>query len=209
MDDNDAFPLPSNMPSSWTRELTLQLLQHVTPEDYPAAKRLPFTDNGVPVCYLIASGSVSVHRNADNLMFYRISAPLVLGLGMIRDVYMQTQEPCRVAKLPLPEAHQLIRDNDLWELFARHMTILSSKLYSHSKLLTAPTSYETIRTLLISLMSEPEAIRATTTAERYIRDRTLLSRSGIMKILSALKAGGYIVMEEGRLLEIKKLPLKY
>lgn len=209
MDDNDAFPLPSNLPSSWTQALTRQLLQHVNLEDYAAAQRLPFVDNDVPVCYLIASGSVSVHRNADNLMIYRISAPLVLGLGMIRDVYIQTQEPCRLATLPLPQAHQLIQDNNLWELFARHMTMLSSKLYSHSKLLTAPTSYETTRTLLIALMREPEALRANTSAERYIRDRTLLSRSGVMKILSALKAGGYIVIEEGRLREIKKLPLKY
>jgi uncharacterized membrane protein len=29
------------------------------------------------------------------------------------------------------------------------------------------------------------------TAERYIRDKTQLSRSGVMRILADLKAGGY------------------
>lgn len=47
------------------------------------------------------------------------------------------------------------------------------------------------------------------TAEKYIREKTHLSRSGVMRILADLKTGGFIEMEEGRLIKINKLPAKY
>jgi hypothetical protein len=36
--------------------------------------------------------------------------------------------------------------------------------------------------------------------------KTQLSRSGVMRILADLKTGGFIEMEEGRLIKINKLP---
>jgi CRP-like cAMP-binding protein len=71
------------------------------------------------------------------------------------------------------------------------------------------TSYELICQQLVQLMNEDESYRRGITAERYIRDKTQLSRSGVMRILADLKAGGYVEMEEGRLIKINKLPAKY
>ncbi|CAM6830726.1 helix-turn-helix domain-containing protein [Klebsiella michiganensis] len=51
--------------------------------------------------------------------------------------------------------------------------------------------------------------RHSVTAEKYIREKTRLSRSGVMRILAALKTGGFIEMEEGKLIKINKLPAKY
>ena len=55
-------------------------------------------------------------------------------------------------------------------------------------------------------MQEPDAIRLNTTAAAYIKSRTYLSRSGIMRILSELRTGKYITMERGVLLDIHHLP---
>ena len=66
-----------------------------------------------------------------------------------------------------------------------------------------------IRQQLIKLMEEDESYRSSVTAERYIREKTQLSRSGVMRILADLKTGGFIEMEEGRLIKINKLPAKY
>ncbi|HDR2347354.1 helix-turn-helix domain-containing protein, partial [Enterobacter kobei] len=52
-------------------------------------------------------------------------------------------------------------------------------------------------------------IRLNTTAAAYIKSRTYLSRSGIMRILSELRTGKYITMERGVLLDIHHLPRKY
>ncbi|MCX3081582.1 helix-turn-helix domain-containing protein, partial [Klebsiella michiganensis] len=72
-----------------------------------------------------------------------------------------------------------------------------------------PTAYEMIRQQLIKLMEEEVDYRHSVTAEKYIREKTRLSRSGVMRILAALKTGGFIEMEEGKLIKINKLPAKY
>jgi DNA-binding IclR family transcriptional regulator len=66
-----------------------------------------------------------------------------------------------------------------------------------------------IRQQLVKLMEEDEAYRLGVTAERYIREKTQLSRSGVMRILADLKTGGFIEIDEGRLIKINKLPAKY
>ncbi|MDF3573418.1 helix-turn-helix domain-containing protein, partial [Enterobacter cloacae] len=43
----------------------------------------------------------------------------------------------------------------------------------------------------------------------YIQEYTNLARSTIIKILSDLKKGQYIVVEKGRLLNLTALPEKY
>ena len=97
----------------------------------------------------------------------------------------------------------------MWEVLAKHMVVVSSKLFSYSRQLSAPTAYEVICSQLIELMHESESLRETLSAERFIRDRTHLSRSSIMKILADLKTGGYISIENGRLVAIHHLPQKY
>ena len=58
-------------------------------------------------------------------------------------------------------------------------------------------------------MQEPEAIRKNTTAAAYIKSRTYLSRSGVIRILAELRTGKYITMERGVLIDIHHLPRKY
>ena len=120
-----------------------------------------------------------------------------------------TAETCKVSTLTVAEMQQHISDNGLWEIAAQHMIVVTNKLYSYSKQMSAPTAYEVIRNQLRELSHEPASLRENVTIERYIRDKTHLSRSSIMKILSELKTGGYIVIKDGRLCEIKHLPAKY
>jgi hypothetical protein len=70
------------------------------------------------------------------------------------------------------------------------------------------SAYEIIRTHLFELMNEPASVRNNITAANYIMDHSLLSRSGIMLILSKLKAEGYIHISRGVLTEIVNLPDK-
>ena len=58
-------------------------------------------------------------------------------------------------------------------------------------------------------MSEDARLRNSITAENYIRDKTNLSRSGIMRILSELKEGGYIEINRGILMMVHQLPEKF
>ncbi|OAT27733.1 hypothetical protein M975_4288 [Buttiauxella brennerae ATCC 51605] len=54
-------------------------------------------------------------------------------------------------------------------------------------------------------MNEPKLLRESLPAEKYIRSKTGISRSGTMRILSEMKAGGSIKMENGMLKSIDKV----
>ncbi|WP_374708446.1 helix-turn-helix domain-containing protein [Buttiauxella selenatireducens] len=71
------------------------------------------------------------------------------------------------------------------------------------------SNYELICNLLNSLNNETFEIRATTTALEYIKSRSMLSRSGIMKTLSGLKTGGYITTNKGLLVKLNVLPKRF
>jgi len=126
-----------------------------------------------------------------------------------QDGYLKTLVTCDIAILKMSTVHDVITTNQLWELVAKHMMDIAGKLFVHSKQLTAPSAYDIIRIQLNELFHEVPAIRNNITAEKYIRDKTHLSRSGVMRILAGLREGGYIEMHRGKLINIVKLPEKY
>ncbi|MEG2565997.1 MAG: helix-turn-helix domain-containing protein, partial [Acinetobacter sp.] len=84
-----------------------------------------------------------------------------------------------------------------------------SRLYTINTNLTAASAYEVIRVQLLELMNEPTEYKNNVSAAHYIRQKTGLSRSSIMKILAQLRKGNYIRIENGTLKEIYRLPHKY
>lgn len=75
--------------------------------------------------------------------------------------------------------------------------------------LVTPSVFERVRYQLYELMSKPQSIRKSVTAENYMRSKTRLSRSGIMNALSELRKGGYITIEDGHLIDIKHIPARF
>jgi len=71
------------------------------------------------------------------------------------------------------------------------------------------TTYELIRQSLMTLIAKKDELRRTINACDYIQEKTNISRSRIMKILSDLKMGNYIEIERGVLIKINKLPESY
>lgn len=208
MTDKKNSPLLLNEPSPYAKQLVDALLPYCEAKRYPKGSRLLLIKDDAKLCHLLISGSLEVHRDADSLLIVTIPAPSMVGLG-VHDAYVIAAEPCKVATLTLDEAQRHIAELNLWELVTRQMMQITSKLYTYSKQLSAPTVYEIICNQLVELINEPEALRNGIAVERYIREKTHVSRSSVMKILADLKTGGYIVIEGGRLLEIRHLPPKY
>lgn len=208
MDERALISATLNTSYPWSKTLVEALLPFATPQSYRKGIRLDFIEADKPVCRIITSGSVEVHRTADHLLMIRTRTSCIVGLS-ITGIYIVTAEPCKIATLPLDEAHQHIQKLGLWDVLAKHLVVVSSKLFSYSRQLSAPIAYEMICSQLIELMHESESMRETLSVERFIRDRTHLSRSSIMKILAGLKLGGYITIKNGRLVAIHHLPQKY
>ncbi|HBV4841644.1 TPA: helix-turn-helix domain-containing protein [Klebsiella aerogenes] len=165
------------------------------------------------LCFLLLQGSVALHRRGDGIIMNSESAPFILGvsnqLSADENLYVRALETSEIASVPLDRFNRLVAENNTWEPLARLLIYTASRVYEHCTLIAQMSAYDIIRFQLIELMQESEAIRGQTTAAAYIKSRTYLSRSGIMRILSELRAGGYITMERGVLAEIHHLPLKY
>ncbi|HAS1959698.1 winged helix-turn-helix transcriptional regulator [Enterobacter cloacae] len=176
-------------------------------------RRLSFLVGGERYCYLILKGCVMAHRESDDLAVASATAPTLVGIVNLHKLelkgYIKTLVPCEIAILKMATVHNVIDTHQLWEPLAKHMMVMAGKLFQSSEQLSAPTAYEIVRAQLNELISEAPVLRENTTAERYIRDKTHLSRSGIMRILAGLKEGGYIEMQRGLLTGIVKLPEKF
>ncbi|WP_170973609.1 winged helix-turn-helix transcriptional regulator [Citrobacter sp. wls710] len=173
-----------------------------------------YKSNNSHQCYLLLNGTIAIFRQRDGFMLNSEVAPFIFGLSNqlaeSEYLFMRSEECSTVAAIPLEKANEIIADEDLWESLSRLLIYTAGRVYDHCTRISAPTSYDIIRSQLYELIRESDEFRQHITAANYIQSRTFLSRSSIMKILAELKKGGYIVTERGVLKQIQQnIPLKY
>ena len=192
------------------------LIKHVL----PAAERVvigrgdvvPYYKDDIRQCFLLLQGSVALHRRGDGIVLNSESAPFILGVSSqfsSEHLYVRALETSEIARVPLDCFNHIVAQLDLWEHFSKLLIYTASRVYEHCAQISQMSAYDIIRFQLVELMQEPDAIRQKITAAAYIKSRTYLSRSGIMRILAELPTGKYITMERGILLDINHLPRKY
>ncbi|SAC78742.1 cAMP-binding proteins-catabolite gene activator and regulatory subunit of cAMP-dependent protein kinases [Enterobacter cloacae] len=154
-----------------------------------------------------------IHRGNDDLAMATVQGPAVIGLSNLHQTqmrgYIKTFNNCDIVTLKTDFVNETIKNHNLWEPLAYHLMGLAGKLFHSYEDLTGPSAYDIVSAQLYALSNEESSFRLNVTAESYIRDKTHLSRSGVMRILSALKEGGYIEMQRGVLLNIVKLPDRF
>ena len=192
------------------------LINHVL----PAAERVVigrgevvhYYKDDIRQCFLLLQGSVALHRRGDGIVLNSESSPFILGVSSqfsSEHLYVRALETSEIARVPLDCFNHIVAQLDLWEHFSKLLIYTASRVYEHCAQISQMSAYDIIRFQLVELMQEPDAIRQKITAAAYIKSRTYLSRSGIMRILAELRTGKYITMERGILLDINHLPRKY
>lgn len=213
MNVTDTLPTLLSVPSPFARELVTKLFPFTIKKMYPPRRNLIISSEDVHFCYLISTGHFELHRQNDDLIVGFGTAPAIMGLGNFTNMYLgsyiRTLTNCEIGIISTRDALNLIDSENLWRTLSEHLLVITGKLFTVGQQLSAPTAYEIVRAQILELMSEHESIKNTTTVESYIRTKTNLSRSGIMKILLSLKTGNYIVLERGKLIKINSLPKKY
>lgn len=163
--------------------------------------------------FILHTGTVAVHRNSDRLLLKYLEAPMIVGMNDLMDTnegfYMQATEEVRYEILPRDSVIRIIERENLWKEAAYCYMYAIQRLLEAHETSVGLTTYELIRQNLLSLMAEKQELRQTINASDYIQEKTHISRSRVMKILSDLKAGDYIEIERGILTRINKLPDAY
>lgn len=174
---------------------------------------LRFYSGNKRTCYLLHQGSVTLNRRGDGMVLNSEQASFILGVSnqfaQSENLYVRVNENALISRLPLERFNLLIESFGLWESLCKLLVYTASRVYEHCTLISQMSSYEIIRFQLQELMNESERIRTSITAANYIKSRTYLSRSGIMRILADLREADCIELKRGTLVAIKNLPLRY
>ncbi|MEF3102595.1 CRP-like cAMP-binding protein [Raoultella ornithinolytica] len=218
---NTRLTTPENHDKSPVLELKPFLhIETLNKHVLPAAERLVigrgdvvhYYKDDIRQCFLLLQGSVALHRRGDGIVLNSESAPFILGVSSqlsSEHLYVRALETSEIARMSLDCFNNIVMQQDLWEHFSKLLIYTASRVYEHCAQISQMSAYDIIRFQLVELMQEPDAIRQKITAAAYIKSRTYLSRSGIMRILAELRTGKYITMERGVLLNINHLPRKY
>jgi CRP-like cAMP-binding protein len=201
--------------SPYAQDLIDNLTPFLTFKTWPAGVPFRLMEHGVRTCYFMRKGMVMVYREnggEEDVLMATFAPPFVCGLGEYPDISLFrliTGEESEIAALSHDETFAAIEKKQLWKLVAQQMQYVSERLFAYAVLVSASNAYEIICHQLHLLMHEPPSLRNAITAEKYIRSKMQISRSSTMRILSDLKTGGYIVIEDGILIAIHHLPARY
>ena len=123
--------------------------------------------------------------------------------------YIKPSKTSTIYTLTTEEAQRIITEQNLYQsvnyILANNMT----KFFHMYEETIAPNNYAFIRLLLLDLNQTSDDVKSTVTVASYIIKRSGLSRSYVMLVLSELRKGGYIQMENGKLVGITSLPEKF
>lgn len=190
------------------------LMESLMPEarllDCRKNKKLNFVRSGKPVCYLVFEGRGLICRSRDNLVIATSRAPCIIGLTSVlfplnEEYYWRPETDALVMFVEADTVNQLVTEKNLWKNLAIALGYINYRLNEYNVKSTARTGISLINKQIRALMQEPIELRMKTGLTNYILDRTLLSRSYVMKIVSELKLRNKIVLDGKILIQVNDL----
>ncbi|MBF4180415.1 winged helix-turn-helix transcriptional regulator [Lelliottia nimipressuralis] len=168
---------------------------------------------------LLHAGVASLCHSENGLHMSTIFAPSILGLidgySLFYNVvsrpnhYMHAETDCNCSFIPTDAFTKIAKEESIWHDVARILAYRLMVMSVREQELVGVDSYLKVRSLLIELWLYPEIYRCKINVLNFIMNRTGLSRSRTMAILSELKKGKYIEIKSGKLIMQRKLPLAY
>ena len=163
--------------------------------------------------HVIVSGEVEFRRESDELCMFPLHGQCVLGLSSIfyhsSHMYGLVRSNTVVRSIPKDAFSQLMTEKGLWPELTKVLAWYICMLSKRDDVLVARSAYSVVREFLLEINELIVHHQRDINVYDYIQEYTNLARSTIIKILSDLKKGQYIVGEKGRLLNITNLPEKY
>ncbi|NBC99022.1 hypothetical protein GV764_08315 [Atlantibacter hermannii] len=161
---------------------------------------------------LIHGGQFSLIRSSDRLLFEKHTAPALFGLSgnpqTLSYLRIYADSQCHFQLVPLEAFMQRLEENHSLHLIPAVLSWHIESLLYRDEMMMGRNSYQMIKGNILHLNQLDEFMRAKINVADFIVKRTNLSRSIVMKVLSALRAKNYIDVKRGKLLTINQLPEK-
>ncbi|MCE1392696.1 helix-turn-helix domain-containing protein [Enterobacter bugandensis] len=163
--------------------------------------------------HIIVSGEVEFRRESDELCMFTVTGQCVFGLSAIfyqsAHMYGLVRANTVVRSIKKEAFAQLMTEKKLWPELTKVLSWYICLLSKRDDVLVARSAYSVVREFLYEINELIVHQQRDINIYDYIQEYTNLARSTIIKILSDLKKGQYIVVEKGRLLNLTTLPEKY
>ncbi|WP_049028001.1 helix-turn-helix domain-containing protein [Enterobacter roggenkampii] len=163
--------------------------------------------------HIIVSGEVEFRRESDELCLFTLQGQCIFGLSSIiyhsSHMYGLVRSNTVVRSIPKDAFSQLMTEKGLWPELTKVLAWYICMLSKRDDVLVARSAYSVVREFLLEINELIVHHQRDINVYDYIQEYTSLARSTIIKNLSDLKKGQYIVVEKGRLLNITNLPEKY
>lgn len=163
--------------------------------------------------HIIVSGEVEFRRESNELCMFMLQGQCIFGLSSIyyqsSHMYGMVRTNAVVRSIPKVVFAQLMTEKNLWPQLTKVLSWYICMLSKRDDVLVARSAYSVVREFLLEINELIIYHQRDINVYDYIQEYTNLARSTIIKILSDLKKGQYIVVEKGRLLNITTLPEKY
>jgi Cyclic nucleotide-binding domain. len=163
--------------------------------------------------HIIVSGEVEFRRASDELCMFTLQGQCIFGLSAIfynsSHMYALVRANTVVRSIKKDEFARLMTEKNLWPELTKVLSWYICLLSKRDDVLVARSAYSVVREFLFEINELIVHHQRDINVYDYIQEYTNLARSTIIKILSDLKKGQYIVIDKGRLINMTALPEKY
>lgn len=163
--------------------------------------------------HIVVSGEVEIRRKSDELSMFVMRHPGLLGVcanySNACHIYGLARTATVIRTIKKTDFERLIDEHNLWAEFSKILAWYISILHKRDDVLVARSAYSVVREFLLEINELIVQHKRDVNVYDYIQEYTNLARSTIIKILSDLKKGQYIVVEKGKLISINALPERY
>lgn len=205
---------PPIRPQQAINRLLDALEPYATPVNAVARKKLNWNYKGKQQMWLFKEGEVSILRASDGLLMITVYEGHIFGVAEIlqpmQGHLLRVETESVLLRIDAEEAIRIIGELNLWADATALLAYHTAYLAYRDALVLQQRTYAVIRNHLMEMILLPEEMRMRISILDYIQDRTHLSRSSVLNVLSALKKGKYIQFIRGGYLQhIESLPEKF
>ncbi len=160
--------------------------------------------------WFFLDGDFHISRRSNGLILYAGKAPAIFGLWDLfqynGEIALVAETACSGITMPTEHFKSLLDISHGWPLVAEYIMYSFHLMAIRDKYLIATSSYNIVCYYLQEIMRYPPYRRKLINIQRYIHERTRLSRSGVLQIVAELRNKGYINVENGALINMKSIP---